>query len=190
MKCLLCDLKNNDDVELKNHYLHFHLIDKNNHFFKELFSTDTANKYSNRCEECRMLLDTCRKKKNHCFLKHYVQSGGSNNFPWNILKRSIITYYSINFSLHKNYYDFYNAEKTVNDFSFSVEKKFAVSGKVALQGPMELINYQPAETDTKVKLEGKRTWLTDVYTCAFFNGYVQQELKKNYENGNYKRYDR
>ena len=133
-----------------------------------------------------MLFDTCRK----IFLKHYAHSGGSNNFPLNILKRSIITYYSINFSLHKNYYHFHNAEKTVNHFIFSVEKKFVVSGKVTLQGSMELISYQPAETDRTVELETKRTWLTDVYTCIFFNGYVQQELKKNYEKGNYKRYDR
>ena len=67
MKCLLCDLKNDDNVDLKNHYIHFHLIDKNNYFFKELFLIDTANKYSNRCEECRMLFDTSRKKKNQFF---------------------------------------------------------------------------------------------------------------------------
>ena len=123
MKCLLPDLKNNDDVELKNHYIHFHLIDKNNYFFKELLSTDLANRYLNRSGECKMLFDTCRKKKSHCFLKHYAQSSGSNNFPLNNLKRSIITYYSINFSLHKNYYDFYNVEKTLHDFIFFVEKK-------------------------------------------------------------------
>ena len=178
MKCLLCDLKNNDGVELKKHYIHFYLIDKNNYYFKEYFSIDTANRHSNRCEECRMLFDTCTKNKSHSFLKHFAQSGGSNNFSLNILKRSIITHYSIKFSLHKNYYDFYNAEKTVNDFIFSVEKKFAVSGKVTLQGSMELINYQPAETDRIVQLEAKRTWLTDVSACVFFNGYMQRELKK------------
>ena len=71
-----------------------------------------------------------------------------------------------------------------------MEKKFVVSGKATLQGSMELINYQPAETDRIVELEAKRTWLTGVYTCVFFNGYAQQELKKNYEKGKYKRYDR
>ena len=99
-------------------------------------------------------------------------------------------YYWINFSLHKNYYDFYNAEKTVNDFIFSIEKKVVVSGEVTLQSSMELINYQPAETDRIVELEAKRTWLTDVYTCFFFKGYVQQEFTKRCEKGNDKEYDR
>ena len=79
----------------------------------------------------------------------------------------------INFSLHKNYYDFYNAEKTVNDFIFFVEKQLFVSGKVTLQDSMELINYQPVETDRVFELEARGTWLTVVYTCVFFNGYVQ-----------------
>ena len=59
---------------------------------------------------------------------------------------------------------------------FPLKKKIVVSGKVTLQGSMELINYQPAETDRIVKLEAKRTWLTDVYTCAFINGCMQQEF--------------
>ena len=54
---------------------------------------------------------------------------------------------------------------------------------------MELINYQPVEIDRIVELEAKRTWLADVYTCVFFNGYVHQECKNSYENGNYKLYD-
>ena len=67
-------------------------------------------------------------------------------------------------------------KKTVNDFIFSAGKKFVVSGNVTLQGSMELINYQLAETDRIVELEAKRTWLTDVYTCVLFNGCVQQEF--------------
>ena len=40
MKCLLCDLQNYNNEELKNHPIHFHLIDKDNYFFKELFTKD------------------------------------------------------------------------------------------------------------------------------------------------------
>ena len=113
-------------------------------------------------------------------MSHYRQSGGSNNKPLNISKRSLITYYSTNYFLHKNHCDFYNAEKTVNDFIFSVEHKFVSREKVSVQGSMELINYQPAEeTDQIIELESRRSWLTDVYTCVFFNGYVQEEMRKN-----------
>ena len=67
MKCLLCNLKNDNDEELKNHFIYFHLINKDNYYFKELFNKDFENKYSKRYEECDLTFDTCRKKKNHCF---------------------------------------------------------------------------------------------------------------------------
>ena len=63
MKGLLCDLENNNNEELKNHLIHFHLIDKDNYFFKELFLKDTENKYYRRCEECKRDFESCRKKK-------------------------------------------------------------------------------------------------------------------------------
>ena len=43
---------------------------------------------------------------------------------------------------------------------------------------MELINYQPAETDQIIQLESRRTRLTDVYMCVLFNRYVQEKIKK------------
>lgn len=43
---------------------------------------------------------------------------------------------------------------------------------------MELINYQPAETDQIIELESRRTRLTDVYMCVLFNGYVQEKIRK------------
>ena len=62
-------------------------------------------------------------KKNHCFFVHREHVGGANNhLPINILKRSTITYYSINFSLHKNFSNFYDAKKTVDDFSLAFER--------------------------------------------------------------------
>ena len=100
--------------------------------------------------------------------------------PLNISKRSLITHYSINYSLHKNYYNFYDAKKAVNDFICSAENKFISSGKVNVQGSMELIKYQLAETDEIIELESRRTWLTDVYTCVFFNRHVQEEIRKSF----------
>ena len=46
---------------------------------------------------------------------------------------------------------------------------------------MELINYQSAEeTDQIIELESRRSWLTDVYIYVFFNGYIQEEIRKNF----------
>ena len=54
------------------------------------------------------------KKKNHMFLYHYNQRGGarqrSNDLPLNILKRGQITYYSVNFDQHKDYFDFHSTD--------------------------------------------------------------------------------
>ena len=165
---------------MKNHLIHFHLTDKDNYFFKELLTKDVENKYSRRCEECKKDFSSCRKK-NHSFLSRYSQSGRSIIRSLNISKRSSITYYSINHFLHKNYYDFYDARKTVDDFIFSVDNKFVLRGKVSVQGSMELINYQPEEeTDQIIELESRRSWLTDVYIYVFFNGYIQEEIRKNF----------
>ena len=107
---------------------------------------------------------------------HYKQSGRSN-----ISKRSFITYYSIYYFLHKNDHDFYDAVKTVNDFIFSVENKFVSRAKVSVQGSMGLISYQTVEeTDQIIELGNKSSLLTNVYACVFFNGYVQEEIRKNF----------
>ena len=87
---------------------------------------------------------------------HYKLSSRSNNKPLNISKRSLIAYYSINYFLHKNHYDFYDAEKTVNDFIFSLENMFVSRGKLSVQSSIELINYESAEkTDQIIELESR-----------------------------------
>lgn len=50
-----------------------------------------------------------------------------------------------------------------------------------VQESVEIINYQPAdEIDQLIELESRRTWLTDVYTCVYFNVYVQREISKSF----------
>ena len=61
MKCFLCDFNSmNDDKikiakealqKLKDYYISFHLIDKNNYYFKELFTPSTVSK---QCDQCKM----------------------------------------------------------------------------------------------------------------------------------------
>ena len=119
-----------DDEELKNHFKYFHLINKDNYYFKELLTKDFENKYSKICEEWDLIFDTCRKKTNHCLLLHYKKSGGSNIRPLNILRRSnVITNGSTNYSTHKSHYDFFDAEKTVKDFISAINSTFS-KGKV------------------------------------------------------------
>ena len=94
--------------------------------------------------------------KNICFLLHYKQSSRSNNKPLNLSKKILIIYYSINYFLHKNHYNFYDAEKTVNDFIFSAENMFVSRGKVSVQSSIELINYESTEeTDQIIEPESR-----------------------------------
>ena len=102
----------------------------------------------------KMILEAAHKKI--CFLLHYKQSSRSNNKPLNLSKRSLITYYSINYFLHKNHYNFDDAEKTVNDFFFSAENMFVSRGKVSVQSSIELVNYESAEeTDLIIEPESR-----------------------------------
>ena len=81
--------------------------------------------------------------------------------------------------MHKNYYDFFDAEKIVKEFISNVENKFVSRGKVEVQGSVEVIKYQSAdEIDQLIELESRRTWLADVYICVYFNVYVKKEISK------------
>ena len=99
-----------------SHVLHFLL---EFYFFKELFSCSNKSRYSKNCDECKIKFRSCGQKKNQSFLVHRAQFRGAiTSLPINVLRRSIITYYSINFSLHKNPYDFYDAKTTVDAVAF------------------------------------------------------------------------
>ena len=41
---------------------------------------------------------------------------------------------------------------------------------------MKLINYQSAEI-IQLEQESRRIWMTDIYSCKFFNGFVRGQIK-------------
>ena len=125
MKCLLCDSEFLLVEALKDHYVYQHSIDRNDIYFKDLFSPDTILK---RCDFYHVEFENCRRKKNHMFLCHYgyQQIGGSrgnDQLPLNISRRGPITYYSISYAQHKNFYYFFSSE-IVEDFLNSVYSKY------------------------------------------------------------------
>ena len=64
---------------------------------------------------------------------HYKQSGGSQTLrlPINISRRgNVLTIYSINYFIHRNGYDFYNAVETVKKFISAVDKNFVPSVEI------------------------------------------------------------
>ena len=115
MECLLCYFRSGVP-ELKDHYKNYHSIDPSNVHFLSLFKPDYLE--DDKCFECSLRFTTTRNKKNNMFLVHYNQKGGAKanaDLPLNVLQRGPITYYSINFNQHKNFYDFCNGDM-VDDF--------------------------------------------------------------------------
>ena len=96
------------------HYVNYHFINEDDSHFKDLFTPDTLDE---TCSISRTPFATARNKKKHMFLYHYdtrQQIGGrdpgTSDLPITILRRGPITYYSINFEQHKNFYDFFSTE--------------------------------------------------------------------------------
>ena len=112
MECLLRYFKSSDDCSsskcrlLKEHYERFHKVELNNFHFKNLFKkSDLSDRV---CLSCRLTF-LSNIKKNHMFLRHYSQQkpkqqiGGSTTSHLKIY-RGKITYFSINYDQHYNFY--------------------------------------------------------------------------------------
>ena len=114
-------------------------------------------------------------KKIHIFF-HYgtkKQFGGSKStaLPINILKRESIKYFSINFTQHKNFYDFFTSD-LVDDFLQSVYEVY-LPQENKIQAFFETINQQRGE----VILEDNRAWLTNSFKTKHFNTFIRGEIK-------------
>ena len=112
------------------------------------------------------------------FLFHYNQIGSArqiaNDLPLNISKRGQITYYSVNFDQHKDYYDFYSTDM-VDIFLDVVYRSFDSQNLTyKFQRYFEIINQQRG---SEFNLTDKRVWLTNVYRFKYFNKFVRGEIK-------------
>ena len=126
-----------------------------------------------------MEFKNCRFRKNHMFLLHYYQSGGSaanQQLPASVLRRCPITYFTVNYSQHKNFYNFFE-ERVVDDFIELVYVRFVPAAQIKIEGYAEIINQQQGEIITSGY---KRIWLTNVYIGKHFNSYVTGALKSEF----------
>ena len=116
------------------------------------------------------------KKKYICFFFHYgtkKQFGGSQSstLPINILKRGSITYFSINFIQHTNFYDFFTSD-IVDDFLQNVYEVY-LPQENKIHAFFKIINQQRGE----VILEDNRAWLTNSFNTKHFNTFIRGEIK-------------
>ena len=154
MKCLLCSLHFLRENVLKRHYINYCFIREGGVHFQNLFESDTLDK---TCRVCRITFDSARNKKKHMLLSHYLQTGvrGDNpsmsDLPLKILRRLPLTYYSINFEQHKNFYDFFSTN-VVDIFLDNVYQVYHHDKKNKIQAYAEIINQQRGE----IVLENKK----------------------------------
>ena len=73
---------------------------------------------------------------------------------------------------------FFNSQAVVDEFLNVVDNKFEVDAKVEVQSKFSIINYQPPENEFFEELIDQRSWITDIYTCKYFNEFVKAALKK------------
>ena len=115
------------------------------------------NRYGRTCVECGdILFQTCRKRKS-LFFDAYKQRGGSQTLLINISRRSnLLTVYSINYFIHINSYDFYNAAETVKKIISAVEKNFVPGDKLKVQETIKIVNYETSHGEY-IEQKNKRT---------------------------------
>ena len=112
------------------------------------------------------------------FLFHYGERQMSgrrpelSTLPLNVLKRGPITYYSINFEQHKNFYDFFNSSM-VDVFLDSIYEIFRPNTEKKFQGYAEIVNQQRVE----IILQDKRVWLTNSFNSKHFNDFFRREIR-------------
>ena len=88
------------------------------------------------------------------FLLYYNQKGGARNdamAPLNVLKRGLITYYSVNFRQHNAHYDFHSIDM-VDVFLDAVHRTFKPQNNLTYKFEVyfEIVNQQRAPDNVKL----------------------------------------
>ena len=140
MKCLLCSY-NGDKI--KEHYIVYHKINKDNYFFKQLFQKNNFC-IESCCIRCSKFIPTIKFMIQHNFLEHY-ESGERKPAEYKsitVINNKEVLIYQINFSEHSNEYDFYDSQQIVDDFLLNVYRLFKPKNRVLFKADFSIENIQ------------------------------------------------
>ena len=181
MKCLLCKFNSKNKLELENHYINFHNVDKENNYFKKLLKENNDVFVGERCSKCDEFIPTAEYKKSHNFLKHYKDGKEliSDEKPISIVETgNNIRKYEIKYSEHSSYYDFFNSEKVV-DFLSNVRRKIKRTNEYFLiRSGFSIENFQPVLDSYNEPLKDTRYWSTDPIETKSFNDFAYFNVRE------------
>ena len=179
MKCLLCDYKNNEIEELKEHYLKYHNVDENNIFFKKLIDQKKENVIHRRkCNYCNEFVFLNKAK--HDFLKHYERGidfdgdgDGDLNKPVNITNAGGVKKIEITFKEHSSYYDFFDSVAVVDSFLARVKNLVQrYDNDVLIRAGFSIEKIQQPLDNYSEPLVQTRYWSTEPLQTKSFNDFV------------------
>ena len=178
MKCLLCNYKNNQIQELKEHYIKYHNVDENNFFLKKLINQKKNIIHRKKCNYCNEFVFL--NKVNHDFLKHYGRglsidgdANGDDNLPVTITNAVDIKKFEITFKEHSSYYDFFDSVAVVDNFLAQIKKLVQrYDNDVLIRMGFSIENVQQALDNYSEPLVQTRYWSTEPIQTKSFNDFV------------------
>ena len=99
--------------------------------------------------------------------------------PIDIMRFPGLTIYSIEFQKHKEFYDFFNTEKCVDDFLRNVRYKFKPAGKKWMKCSLTIENIQNSPYQNLQPIINSRYWTTLPYEGTYFNDLIFYGLRQN-----------
>ena len=166
---------------VKEHYISYHRIDSKNYFFNFLFKK--GNIYLCRdCIRCGEFLTTTAEKYSHNFINHYEEGKETpaDEKPVKIINNGEIIIYQISYNDHKEHYDFFDAEKVVNEILINFRNLFKPSAPCLFKADFAIENKQdvPDGILNTAEIKSLLYWTTNVYRAVYFNEYVISGIRK------------
>ena len=183
MKCLLCNFTTNEKNKLKNHYIKYHNVDKDNSFFKKLIDQRNNVIHGRKCKDCNEFVFS--NKITHDFLKHYDKGFDqelvdfSIDRPLRITKIGDIEKYEITFKEHSSSYDFFDSVAVVENFLNVVKDKMSrYDSSVLIRAGFSIENIQQALDNYTEPLTQSRYWSTEPIQTKSFNDFVYFKIRE------------
>ena len=183
MKCLLCNFTTNEKNKLKNHYIKYHNVDKDNSFFNKLIDQRNNVIHGRKCKDCNEFVFS--NKITHDFLKHYDKGFDkelvdfSIDRPLRITKIGDIEKYEITFKEHSSSYDFFDSVAVVENFLNVVKDKMSrYDSSVLIRAGFSIENIQQALDNYTEPLTQSRYWSTEPIQTKSFNDFVYFKIRE------------